>query len=354
MPQVFYGNCWKVGSTNWKNIEMNHQVLQLPLYRTQFGAAYVIDSLELLTTLSDASVDLVITSPPFALRREKTYGNVEEGEYITWLKPFGQEVFRVLKDTGSFVLDLGGAYKPGVPSRSLYNFRVLLTLCDEIGFHLAEDFYWFNPAKLPSPIEWVNKRKIRAKDAVNTIWWLSKTEWPKADVRNVLNPYSSRMKKLLADPDSFYAPKKRPSGHDIGTNFSKDNGGSIPSNMLSVSNTDSNSIYFRLCKELKLERHPARFPEELPRFFIKMLTQPGDLVLDIFAGSNTTGAMAELFHRKWMAIDSNHEYLKSSVLRFLEQLDVQQVKHIVEQLGNPRANFLIPQPIAAQLPLLNM
>lgn len=333
---------------------MNHQVLLLPLYRTKFGAAYVIDSLELLTTLSDASVDLVITSPPFALRREKMYGNVEEGEYVTWLKPFGQEVFRVLKDTGSFVLDLGGAYKPGVPSRSLYNFRVLLTLCDEIGFHLAEDFYWFNPAKLPSPIEWVNKRKIRAKDAVNTIWWLSKTEWPKADVRNVLNPYSPRMKKLLADPDSFYTPKKRPSGHDIGVNFGKDNGGSIPSNMLSVPNTDSNSIYLRLCKELELERHPARFPEELPRFFIKMLTQPGDLVLDIFAGSNTTGAMAESFQRKWVAVDSNHDYLKSSILRFLEQLDVQQIKYIVEQLANPRADLVLPQPIAAQLPLINV
>ena len=99
----------------------------------------------------------------------------EEYEYVQWIKPFGQEVFRVLKDSGSFVLDLGGAYRFGMPSRSLYNFRVLLAFCDDIGFHLAEDFYWFNPAKLPSPIEWVNKRKVRAKDSVNTVWWFSKT-----------------------------------------------------------------------------------------------------------------------------------------------------------------------------------
>ena len=203
-----------------------------------------------------------MTSPPFALRRQKSYGNVEETEYVQWIKPFGQEVFRVLKESGSFVLDLGGAYRSGVPSRSLYNFRVLLAFCDEIGFQLAEDFYWFNPAKLPSPIEWVNKQKLRAKDSVNTVWWLSKTNFPKADVRKVLTPYSDRMKKLIQDPESFYTPKKRPSGHDISDAFGKDNGGAISSNLLSIPNPESNSSYLQICKELGIERHPARFPSD--------------------------------------------------------------------------------------------
>lgn len=166
-----------------------------------------------------------MTSPPFALQREKVYGNVEEYAYVKWLLPFGKEVFRVLKDTGSFVLDLGGAYRSKIPSRSIYNFRVLIAFYDEIGFHLAEDFYWFNPAKLPSPIEWVNKRKIRAKDSVNTIWWFSKIAFPNADIRAVLRPYSNRMKQLIKAPEDFYKPGKRPSGHDIGSTFGKDNGG---------------------------------------------------------------------------------------------------------------------------------
>ncbi len=110
-----------------------------PLYRTAKGEAYVGNSLELLAELPDNCIDLVMTSPPFALRRQKSYGNVEETEYVQWIKPFGQEVFRVLKESGSFVLDLGGAYRSGVPSRSLYNFRVLLAFCDEIGFQLTED-----------------------------------------------------------------------------------------------------------------------------------------------------------------------------------------------------------------------
>ncbi|NLI08276.1 MAG: site-specific DNA-methyltransferase [Thermotogaceae bacterium] len=318
-------------------------IKKLPLYKTDLGLAYVGDALNFLTEIEDLTIDLVLTSPPFALRRQKAYGNVEESEYVNWIKPFGKEVFRILKNSGSFVLDLGGAYEPGKPSRSLYNFRVLISLCDDVGFQLAEDFYWFNPAKLPSPIEWVNKRKIRAKDAVNTVWWFSKTEWPKADIRNVLVPYSDRMKKLIRDPENFYSPQKRPSGHDIGAYFGKDNGGAIPSNLLSIANTDSNSSYLRLCKELGLERHPARFPEELPMFFIKMLTEAGDTVIDIFAGSNTTGSVAEKLGRKWMAFDTSQEYLKSSILRFLENPSIKDVSKIVDLLENPQANFSLTE-----------
>jgi len=312
-----------------------------PLYSTEHGQAFVGDSLNLLQGLPDGSVDLVMTSPPFALRRQKTYGNVEEHEYVSWLKPFGAEVFRVLKETGSFVLDLGGAYRCGIPSRSLYNFLVLICLCDEVGFHLAEDFYWFNPAKLPSPIEWVNKRKIRAKDSVNTVWWFAKTELPKADVRKVLAPYSDRMKKLIKDPASFYQPKVRPSGHDISAGFGRDNGGAIPSNLLSIPNTDSNGSYLRLCKEFELDRHPARFPEELPAFFVKFLTDESDLVIDIFAGSNTTGFVAEALGRRWMAFEQSADYLRSSVFRFLDGYDRTSIAQTLRQLTSDEANVAI-------------
>jgi DNA modification methylase len=312
-----------------------------PLYVTRCGHAIVGDAFALLGELEDDSVDLVMTSPPFALRRQKSYGNVEETDYVAWIVPFAKEVFRVLKTTGSFVLDLGGAYRAGVPSRSLYNFRVLLALCDDVGFHLAEDFYWFNPAKLPSPIEWVNKRKIRAKDSVNTIWWFSKTDSPKADVRKVLSPYSERMKKLIQDPESFYRPKKRPSGHDISAGFGKDNGGAIPSNLLTIPNTDSNSSYLWLCKEFALDRHPARFPAEVPAFFIKMLTDEGDLVLDIFGGSNTTGFAAEALSRKWITFDLSRDYLVASAFRFLEGRPLEAVRRILSELVSDDANVIL-------------
>lgn len=289
-----------------------------PAYHTELGAAFCGDSLEMIGDLPDESVNLVLTSPPFALQRQKEYGNETQERYVDWLLQFARLVHRKLAPDGSFVIDIGGAYEKGIPTRSLYPFRFAIRACDDIGFKLAEDFYWFNPSKLPSPIEWVNKRKIRAKDAVNNVWWFSKTDWPKADVSKVLAEYSDRMRKLLEDPEGFYSPKKRPSGHDIGTGFAKDNGGAIPSNLLQISNSESNGQYLRGCKALGLPGHPARFPSKLPEFFIRFLTQPGDLVLDIFAGSNTTGSVAEVEGRRWLAFDQDLGYLANSAFRFVQ------------------------------------
>lgn len=291
-----------------------------PAYFTSHGATYIGDSRELLAELPDSSVNLVMTSPPFALQRQKEYGNLDQHEYIDWFLDFGRLVHQKLTDDGSFVVDFGGAYMKGVPARSLYNFRVLLRMVDELGFFLAEDFYWFNPSKLPSPIEWVNKRKVRVKDSINTVWWFSKTEWPKADVTKVLAPYSDRMKKLIADPEKYYTPKVRPSGHDIGSSFGKDNGGAIPPNLLQIPNSESNGQYLSGCKTLGLKGHPARFPAKLPEFFIRMLTEPNDLVLDIFGGSNTTGQVAEAEGRRWMTFEAQPDYVGASSFRFLDKM----------------------------------
>ncbi|MBN1910036.1 MAG: site-specific DNA-methyltransferase [Pirellulales bacterium] len=327
------------------------------VYTTEYGRQLCGDSRELIAELPDESVDLIVTSPPFALLRKKKYGNKEQAEYIAWLREFGQAVYPALKPAGSFVLDLGGAYVKGHPVRSLYNFRVLLDFCDTIGYFLAEDFYWHNPAKLPSPIEWVNKAKERVKDSVNTIWWFSKTERPKADVRKVYAPYSERMKKLLENPSKFYTPAKRPSGHDIADRFGdKENKGAIPPNLLQIPNTDSNSFYMRTCKALKRERHPARFPADVPRFFIEFLTDPGDLVVDIFSGSNTTGYVAEGLGRKWISMELNRDYAALSAIRFMEDKDVEEIAALLEEMESKksvilRPTILLPGPKINGVPL---
>jgi DNA modification methylase len=303
-----------------------------PIYTTRLGAAYCGDALDLLKELPSESIDLVMTSPPFALQRQKEYGNLNQEAYVDWLLQFTVEVKRVLKNTGSFVLDLGGAYLKSRPVRSLYNYRVLIRLCDEQGWNLAEEFFWYNPAKLPSPIEWVNKRKIRAKDAVNTVWWLSKSDFPKANISQVLAPYSDRMKKLLEDSEKYYLPKGRPSGHQISNGFSRNNGGAIPSNLLQIPNTESNSQYLRFCKITGVQGHPARFPEKLPEFFVEFLTDKGDIVLDIFAGSNTTGAVAEKLARKWLAFEQESKYLATSIFRFMTNDQEQKAQSMFESV----------------------
>ena len=311
------------------------------------------DSRELLEQIPDNSVDLVITSPPFALQRKKEYGNKDQSEYLDWMMDFAHLVYAKLKPEGSLVMDIGGAYQKGVPARSLYHLRLPIRFCDEVGFFLAEDFYWYNPSKLPSPIEWVNKRKLRAKDSVNNLWWFSKTEWPKADVSKVLVPYSDRMKKLMEDPDKFYKPKVRPSGHDIGKGFAKDNGGAIPSNLLQIPNTESNGAYVAGCKAVGSKRHPARFPAKLPEFFIKFLTDPGDLVVDIFAGSNTTGQVAEAHGRKWLAFEESREYLAASAFRFIpkgqdDEIYQQAYSRIIEGGNVDLADFWPQESLALE------
>lgn len=314
-----------------------------PAFRTEHGEAIVGDSMDALRGLPAESVDLVVTSPPFALLREKAYGNLDQSKYVDWIMGFAPLVHRALKPTGSYVIDLGGAYQRGVPVRSVYQFRVLLRHIDDHGFHLAEEFYWHNPSKLPSPIEWVNKRKLRAKDSVNTVWWLSKTEWPKANVSNVLAPYSDRMKKLLEDPEAFYQPKERPSGHDISKGFGKDNGGAIPPNLLQFPNSESNGNYLRLCKLFDLPAHPARFPRALPEFFVKFLTDPGDIVLDIFGGSGTTGEVCEQLGRKWKTIDIEPAYVKASLFRFVSDRSDADVSALVNELDGGVVPTITPR-----------
>lgn len=287
--------------------------LPTPYYATKSGEAYLCDTLEFLPLVKDESVDLILTSPPFALCRKKEYGNEDEEKYCDWFMSFAPELKRILKNEGSLVLELGGAYKPGLPVRSIYQFELLVRLVKETGFFLAQEFFHYNPARLPSPAEWVNVQRIRVKDSVNVVWWLSKTPNPKADNRKVLKAYSQAMKVLLKNG---YAPKKRPSGHDISDKFSKDNGGAIPPNLLELANTDSNGSYQKLCRANGVKIHPARFPPQFAEFFIKFLTDEGALVYDPFGGSNTTGYVAETLGRKWIISEQSNAYLEGSKFRF--------------------------------------
>jgi len=283
-------------------------------YATHLGRAFNGDALKVLATVPDSSVALVMTSPPFALRRQKAYGNVTANEYIEWFLPFTEQIHRILRDDGSFVMDLGGAWNAG-GTRSLFPYELILRLGKT--FHLAQDFYWYNPSRLPTPAEWVTIRRTRVKDAVTTLWWLSKSAEPQADNRQVLKPYSKSMKRLLKDG---YKTARRPSQHDIGPHFQRDNGGAIPPNLLTIPNTRSAESYLVKCKEAGLLIHPARFPPEVPEFFIRFLTQPGQTVLDPFAGSNTTGWVAETLKRKWISIEINADYVAGSRMRFSEDM----------------------------------
>ena len=291
--------------------------------KTEHGKIFLGDSMELLKKTKEDSIDLIITSPPYDLIREKEYGNKHGSEYLSWITAFGMEFKRVLKKTGSLVMDFGSSWTPGSATKNLYEYRILIKFCDEIGFHLAQDFFWWNPSKLPTPTEWVNKRRTRAKDAITKIWWFSKSTEPKADNKKILYPYSEHMKRSLREGTNA---GKRRSGHDVSNNFKKNNGGSIPPNLIAIedippnliaiANTRSVDPYLDYCSKNDLEAHPARFPRELPEYFIRFLTDEGDTILDPFAGSCVTGEVSERLKRKWTCCELNESYLKGALARF--------------------------------------
>lgn len=286
-------------------------------YETRLGKAYLADALEVMRALRPESVSLIVTSPPFPLtfQKKKPYGSVRVDQYVTWFLTYADQFMRLLKRDGSLVIDIGGVWNKGIPTRHLYQYHLLVALCEKVGFHFAQDFYWYNPGALPAPAEWVNVRRIRVKCAVNLVWWLSKTPWPKADNRKILKEYSDDMLRLL---ERGYRLKTRPSGHNITWKFQRNHGGAIPPNLVELGNNDSNGEYLKKCLEAGLPVHPARFPRGLPEFFIRFCTKPGDFVMDPFAGSNITGEAAERLNRRWIAIELVEQYLEGSKFRFEE------------------------------------
>lgn len=291
----------------------------LVAYRTTRGAMYRGLAEQFLESpvarRYKGKIQLVFTSPPFPLNRKKRYGNLLGQKYIKWLAKFAPLLANLLTPTGSIVLEMGNAWESGKPVMSTLALEALLAFRKGGELNLAQQFICHNPARLPSPAQWVNVERIRLKDSYTHLWWMAATERPYADNRNVLTPYSKSMLELLEKRK--YNSGKRPSEFKIGaTSFFTNNNGAIPSNVLRFSNTGSNDEYQQYCRKHELQPHPARMNIGLAEFFIKFLTKPGQYVLDPFAGSNTTGAAADKLKRRWIAIEPSKDYVRSSRGRF--------------------------------------
>lgn len=301
------------------------------IYQTGRGEMFCGDTLTFLDCPEGKALveqtQLVFTSPPFPLNEKKKYGNLKGEAYIDWFAGFAPKLATLLTPTGSIVIEIGNAWEPGQPVMSTVVIRALLRFLETAGLHLCQEFVWYNPARLPSPVQWVNVERIRVKDAFSKIWWMAKTDRPKADNRRVLKAYSASMQRLIET--GRYNPGPRPSEHVIGKkSFSKNNAGAIPPNviggddaeslgsLLKGTNTRSSEQYQTFCRERDIPLHPARMPRELPEFFIKFLTDEDDLVFDPFGGSNTTGFVAESLNRRWVSCEAHLPYVSSSIGRF--------------------------------------
>ena len=321
-------------------------------YSTEYGRYYIGKCEETISRLDlKGQVQLILTSPPFPLNNKKKYGNLEGDEYLKWFAGLAELFSSVLAPDGSIVIEMGNSWEKNRPVQSLLHLNSLISFVnnEKAGLRLCQEFICYNPARLPSPAQWVTIDRIRTIDSFTHVWWMSNSDYPKADNRKVLRPYSKSMQRLISS--GKYNAGKRPSEYNISEKgFLTDNHGSIahnvleleqiddkrelrlPYSMFSISNTRSNDFFTKTCRERGIIPHPARMPLELASFFISFLTDEGDIVLDPFGGSNTTGFCAERLKRKWISIEADINYGKQSIIRFEEpslnaKINIEEVWH---------------------------
>ena len=266
------------------------------------------DSAEVLKTLPDNSIDLIVTSPPYADQRKSTYGGISPDKYVEWFLPISEQLLRVLKPSGTFVLNIKEKVVEG--ERSTYVMELILAMRKQ-GWLWTEEFIWHKKNSYPG--KWPN----RFRDAWERLLQFNKSKKFAMYQEEVMVPMGDWAKsrlKNLSDTD------KRRDNSKVGSGFGKnisnwiDREKAYPTNVL------------HLATECNNKKHSAAFPEELPEWFIKLFTKEGDMVLDPFAGSGTTLFVAERMGRNAIGIEIIEEYYKM-------------VKDQLEELYQPMLRF---------------
>lgn len=249
------------------------------------------DCQQLLPTLPDNSVDLIVTSPPYADNRKKTYGGIAPDDYVAWFLPISRELHRVLKPTGTFVLNIKEKVVNG--ERHTYVLELILAMRQQ-GWLWTEEFIWHKKNSYPG--KWPN----RFRDAWERCLQFNKDRHFAMYQENVMVPMGDWAKarlKNLSVTDQVRDESK------VGSGFGKRVANWVgrdkvfPTNVLHLA-TESNN-----------RNHSATFPLELPRWFIKLFTQEGDVVLDPFMGVGTTALAAQSLARHYVGIEIKEEYV---------------------------------------------
>ncbi|HAL15810.1 MAG TPA: site-specific DNA-methyltransferase [Anaerolineaceae bacterium] len=264
-----------------------------------------------LKYLPDNSVDLIFTSPPYADSRTDTYGGVKPDDYVKWFLPITDELLRVLKPTGTFVLNIKEKVVDG--ERHTYVIELILAMREQ-GWLWTEEFIWHKKNSYPG--KWPN----RFRDSWERLLQFNKTRKFNMYQESVMVPmgdWAERRLKNLSDTDKVRDPSRVGSGFGkkIANWIGRDK--AYPSNVL------------HLATETKNRNHSAVFPEGLPEWFIKLFTNEGDCVLDPFMGSGTTMRVAQRMHRNSIGIEILDEYYSLAKSQILPELDIQEYQLVL-------------------------
>ena len=268
----------------------------------------------------DEPIHLCLTSPPYCLSRPRYYGNPSEQDYVDFVCESLEPIVRNLVAGGSICLNISNdIFEKGLPARSLYRERLVLALNDRLGLRLMDQMVWENRSKAPGPIQWASKKRFLLNTGWEPVYWFTNDPARvRSDNRRVLKPHSPRHQRLIDQGgerrDAIFAD----GANRIKTgSFSNPTAGSIPKNVLSFGHRCAQQTPARnALRSAGLPVHGAAMPFALADFLVKFLSEPGDLVVDPFAGICTTADASERNGRRWIASEIMFEYLWGASHRF--------------------------------------
>lgn len=310
---------WRFAQRNEAGLHEATSHTRLVAFSTRLGVA-IWARCESVLALLDEPVALLCTSPPYPLNKPRDYGNPREREFTDFICRAVEPIVRLLLPGGSICLNLGNdIFVPSSPARSLYRERLTLALCERFSLHKMDDLIWFNRCRAPGPVEWASKRRVQLNGSYETVTWLTNDPLRvRADNRRVLQPHTERQQRLIDAGGEARNVRYADGAHGVRVgSFANKTQGRIPRNVLEHTHGCADTRQYRRdAAAMGLPIHGAMQPLAIPEFLIKLLTEPGDLVVDPFGGTAKTGRAAENTGRRWLVIETMLDYLRGSAPRF--------------------------------------
>ncbi len=325
---------WQLTESAGKKLDEAGNEVQLIAFSTNLGIAVFGNCKQVFAGLNEP-IHLVVTSPPFLLAKPRAYGNPPTmKDYIDFVCGAIEPVCRHLAPGASIVINLtNDAHVKGSPARSTYLERLVLALEDRMGLHLMDRIVW-KSSKAPGPTQWACLRPLQLKTAYEHCYWFTNDpSCVRSNNRKILLPHTERHQKFMEEGGikkvASYGDGSQV--HRVGQ-FGTVTEGRLPSNVLEVGTSCADTrAYRRRAAELGLPLHGAMMPTRIPEFFIKFLTEPGDLVVDPFGGTGKTALAAERLGRRWAMAEKMLQYIRGAATHF-EQFDGYSLNPLLESV----------------------
>lgn len=307
---------WRLAEKASEDLDRTVAGVKLVAFSTDLGVAIWARNGDVFGALGEA-ISLCVTSPPYPLRTPRAYGDFQrDSEYVDFVCSSLEPIVKHLQPGGSIVLNLSNdIFESKLPSRSLYLERLTIALCDRLGLHLMDRVPWVNYSKPPGPTYWACVNRVQLSAAYEPVLWFTNDPAKVcADNRRVLEPHTERHRRLMASGGARRTAVYGDGAYRLRQDsFGRQTPGKIPRNVIERGHVCSDTkVYREYAKSMGLPIHGAMQPTFISDFWIRFLTEPGDLVVDPFGGTVRAGLAANRLLRRWLVTEWILQFLQGA------------------------------------------